>query len=138
MLDLGEPAKDRHGRAPRFAGEEIEINGTTFIIPAWNLKTARAGCEARKMLRDAGAGKIEQDSDEAIAASLHIAAITIQMNYPDVTEDALNEELTLEDLRRLASKILEMNTRRDPGEAIAAKTAASTTTTLTNGMISQP
>src|ERR1051326_7711499 len=112
MLELGNPAAHpRTGRVPRFDGKTVRIHGTDIILPPWNLKTARAGCEARRIVREAQTGgKLDPDSDEAISATRHIVTITLQMNYPEVTEEYVDEEVRLQDIRKLAGTILELAT----------------------------
>lgn len=139
MLELGEPALDKNGVFPRYPGEEITLeDGQKITLGQWNLRALKMGCAARAVLRDAAA-KGDIDTPEAYDAMRHICWISLQLNYPHVVEEALDDGLAVSDLHFLSQKIMAQLTRRkgedDRGEATAvAKTAE--TIALSNGTTS--
>src|SRR6266478_9429573 len=128
MLDLGAPACDKHGRTPKYQGKEVTIQGTTFVLARWNLKTLRVTAPWRKAIRDAVV-----DSEEFYANNLKVIAAAISMNYPDVTEDLLEEQLSLPDVKMLGDALFELNGGKADQSGEAERVTEMRTTTQTNG-----
>jgi hypothetical protein len=147
MLDIGEPAKNKDGRVPRYRrSRQVEICDTKLYVAEWNLIATADGAEARKVLRSASEGKITYDSAEFIEATLHLVWLSVHLENPDISEAYLAEELTPADLGELLVHVLKVNRMlpetAEPGEAKAGSelpaTPTPTMTPLPNGLSSSP
>src|SRR5205814_6806464 len=78
-------------REPLLEGETAIVGGQAFIIAPLNIKRMRMTAAARATLREVSEAGIASDDARAIAAITQIAAAALSANYPDISEQSLDE-----------------------------------------------
>jgi hypothetical protein len=83
-------------RQPLLPGAQIKLRGQTFTIAALNIKRAIESCHAREVL-----ATVAPESPEGMSALVEMAGIALRGNYPQLTNDLLEEELNVTELAEI-------------------------------------
>jgi hypothetical protein len=83
--------------APRFEGEEIELGGEKYVVPALSLRQIRELAPKLDKL-DSGSGMPQEDQIGAVVDVLHAA---LSRNYPEMKKDELLDLIDLGNMSAL-------------------------------------
>ncbi len=92
-------------------GVKIQMGGQDWLVPALTIGQLRRLSEERKNLSSG-------DEDKVLAAVCTIVATALSRNYPDMTEQRVEDLIDLENRDRVVSAVLG-NSGLKPGEAAA-------------------
>jgi 1-deoxy-D-xylulose 5-phosphate reductoisomerase len=92
-------------------GVKIQMGGQDWLVPALTLGQLRRLREERKNLNSG-------DEDKTLSAVCTIVATALSRNYPDMTEQRVEELIDLENRDRVVAAVLG-NSGLKPGEAEA-------------------
>jgi len=110
-------------RNPLIEGVTVTINGQAYIVAPFNIKRSKDTGQDRAALRAA----TSLDSAEAIGAMVHIAGVALRANYPDLTDESLEEELKLDDLSTILRALGKANNGGEEESGEPAGTASAET-----------
>jgi len=79
--------------------------GIELVVSPFNIKRSKVTGPDRGALRAA----TSLDSQEAIAAMVHIAGVALRANYPDLTDEQIEDELKIDDLTAILKALGEAN-----------------------------
>lgn len=86
------------GSTPRFEGEEIELGGEKYIVPALSLRQIRELAPKLDKLDSTEAGLPQLEQITAVVDVLHAA---LSRNYPEMTQDQLLDLIDLGNMSAL-------------------------------------
>ncbi len=97
-------------------GSSVEL-----IVSPFNIEETIQTADDRAALRSAPMA----DSKEAITAMVHVAGVSLRINYPDLTDEMIRRELKVTDLNAILRALNKANGGDDDaGEAKAGESPA--------------
>jgi hypothetical protein len=105
-------------------GIAISMSGEDFVVPPLNLGQLRRLMPKIRQLTEIGSSMDEAQID----ALIEIVTAALQRNYPETTEDHVENVLDLGNAREVLTAILTGSGLRPQGEAVARNSDGATST----------
>jgi hypothetical protein len=115
-------------RNPLIEGVEVTLStGAKLVVAPFNIKRSKMSGDYRGLIRSAA----NLDSTVAIESMVKIAGIALRANYPELTDEELQDECKMADLGKILVALNKANGgEQDTGEAKASATTEATPTQI--------